>query len=267
MAEQNLTNNQANALSGSGDPATGLVYPTALEDPWLAAFYRFGHRLNDIASLANNLRPYADDADNTTLGIRPGRCGINGFDMSFAGGTVNALANNNITNVWLYEAAGQPAIGSGLSSSGWPAMAHIKIAQATVAAGAIESITDLRGLAMLHSSISYALSIESQGDTSTPSRIHISGSGEADFIRIRVCDEGGYQNATNATITPAGDSSAAQTLTADKDLVLKSSDAGLFEIDLANPVEESVTLRIGPADLSPRNADYAQSIVVAHAAS
>ncbi len=264
MAEQILPNDQANALSGSTDQTTGLTYPTALEDPWLSAFYRFGHRLNQIASLANNLRPYVDDADSTTLGIRPGRCVIAGRSLDFTGDLLADLDNNDVTFVWLQENAGAPALGSAVDSIGWPDRAHIKLAKVTVAAGGITQVDDMRGSAMLTGAAAYRLEIQSQGSTASPSRVHIAGAGVTDFIRVRVCDDGNYAAASTALIAPAGNTSTAEVVTPGKDLVIQSDPSGLFEIDVTNAAEETVTLRIGPADLSPRQADFAATLQVTH---
>ncbi|MBI1369045.1 MAG: hypothetical protein GC162_10375 [Planctomycetes bacterium] len=74
--------------------------------------------------------------NNTTIAVLPGRCTINGTELSYAGGTVDLAAYNNDTAyVWVYVSSGVATIGKGADGAGWPGVAHIKLAEVTLSGG------------------------------------------------------------------------------------------------------------------------------------
>lgn len=145
MPEILLSDSAANALAGTVDAVTGTKFPAANQDPWLAAYVRqLYHLATGIAAAANNLRVYADDSAGTTIGVRAGRCTIDGTSLAYAGGLVTGLTNNAVTYVWAYNLAGTLTINSAVSGTGWPGVSHVKLAEVTIASGAVTAILDRR---------------------------------------------------------------------------------------------------------------------------
>jgi len=115
------------------------------------------------------------------------------------------------------------------------------------------------------------MSIYVQGSHSTPSQIRIqledakgTPVSETAFLRVRICNQDGYSNATNATIAVAGGTSAVDVKTGSKDMILKSNSTGLFELTLTDGTAETVTLRIGPAEFSPHFGNHHNSLNITH---
>lgn len=250
---------------GTRHAGTGLLYPPENLNPHTMAMYNAMKHLADSCFFDYQVKE--DDANNTTIAILPGRAVIDGVVLVYAGGTVDLAAlNNDTAYVWVTDNAGSPQIGSGADASGWPSVPHIKLAEVTLASGVITGIVDRRREFALEAEVDYQLTIETQGDTGSPSTISISGAAEVDFLRVRVADEDGFADATNATIAAGTNTTAVETITATKDLILKSHTDGTFKVDLTNATAETVTLRVGPAPLSPRKANYTNTLDVTHAA-
>jgi hypothetical protein len=153
MAEKELSQSDALALSGANDPDfdTGVRFPEDGADPWAVPFYRFGHQLAKLTQLANQCRVYRDDANDTTIGVRAGRAVIAGSVLDYSGETIDLSSYNNDTAlVWL-EDDGGPTIKHDTQSNGWPSGDHIKLAEVTVSSGEIglDDIVDRRPEAML----------------------------------------------------------------------------------------------------------------------
>lgn len=124
----------------------------------------------------------------------------------------------------------------------------------------------------------FALSIDTQGDTGSPSRIHIQLQNSASpgvnveqpvRLRVRVVDDDSgdpdWDEAANATIAVAGGTTELEDLTAaDKDLIVESDADGLVELDLTDASVETVHLLIGPAPVDPTFGNYHNSLAVAH---
>ena len=117
------------------------------------------------------------------------------------------------------------------------------------------------------------MTIETQGDTGNPSNIEIqlqdadgNNVEQETFLRVRCCTEDALTNHATATIASAGSTTVAETVTATKDLIFKSSAAGLFEIAFTNGTANTADLRIGPAFMSPPFGDYENLLQVAHSA-
>jgi hypothetical protein len=88
---------------------------------------------------------YQDGA--MTIGVRAGRCVMQGQPIAFAGQTQIALDNNQTIAVWLDD-SGAIAVDAG----GFPAdrTRFVPLAEITTAAGAISTIDDRRGEALLN---------------------------------------------------------------------------------------------------------------------
>ena len=118
------------------------------------------------------------------------------------------------------------------------------------------------------------LSIAVQGGIGSPSDIEMQlqtaespavNVAEAFFLRVRVTDLAGYLDATNATIAVFGGTTLEETISAGKDLVVKSDGAGLVEIRMTNATVETVTLRPGHPPVQGHFLNVNNSQDVAHA--
>lgn len=270
MSELALTSSESAALHGTTDSVTGVAYPAQTEN-WAGARARADARLIEVAKATNQFRVFevTDNAD--AVGVRAGRALIDSEICSYAGEdpAVDSLTDNDTTYIWAEsDGSNGITIDSAIDGTGWPTdVPHIKLAEVTMASGVITGIVDRRPESLMRAEVAYTLSINTQGDTGSASRIHIQGKGSTDFLRVRVCNDGAYADSTNATIAAAGNTSSVETHTSTKDLTLQSHTNGLFEIDLTNGTAETVTLRIGPPLLTPSaKADYSATLDVTHAA-
>ncbi len=134
----------AELLSLTQDPATGVDYIPTGKSPYVLDYRRSLHRSLRAAERANDLRVYLDG--DLSVGVRPGRCFIGNTPIAFAGQAGLSLTPNTTTHLWLdAEAAVQTSI------SGLPAdrATFIPLAEVVVGANAIDRLTDLRGEAFL----------------------------------------------------------------------------------------------------------------------
>ncbi len=141
MSIKQKTDAEANQLAtGVTDPATGVPYPLANADPYLAEVGRRDARIAAVLALAANLRVDEINEAADGVAVAPGRATIGGTVVVYAGAdpAVSALPDNATTNVWL-DAGG--VVGSGAE---WPAAQHLKLAEVVMASGAITAITDRR---------------------------------------------------------------------------------------------------------------------------
>lgn len=284
MAIKDLTSTQIEALVGTRHETAGFEYPANGLQPyyqWLMS------TLDQLAkSAVGTLRVDHDDASATSVRVMPGRAWVNGVVVTYDGGAFELGAfNNDTAYVWLEDGGGaQGQIGIDNDAAGWPAGAHLRLAEVSLAAGEVTQILDRRVETMLGVGVdpqgagqlpAYSMTIDTQGSVSVPSTAAIQFTdvygqvlSEVDYLRVRVCDGGQYGNATNATIAAnsgvGGGTTAVETITANKDLILQSDAAGLFGVDVADAVAETVTLRIGPAGVSGRRADYGRTLDVTH---
>ena len=145
MAEKLLTDDQANALAATTDATTGMTFPTANEDPWLAAYNRQLDQVNAVAVRGNDFRVYeiADNAD--AIGVRPGRDLFGSTVLVYAGEEIDGLTDNDTTLVWLYNNAGTATVGTAIDATGWPTIPHRKLAEVTMVSSEITQILDRRG--------------------------------------------------------------------------------------------------------------------------
>lgn len=119
---------------------------------------------------------------------------------------------------------------------------------------------------------SFDMSIKVQGSTGSPSDIEIQLADQKGAnvskkfqLRVKVTDDGGDADATNATIAVFGSSVVITTHTASKELTIESDATGLMEIRATNGTAETFTLRIGPPAIQPLAGFYDQSLDVTHA--
>ncbi|MBI1373909.1 MAG: hypothetical protein GC159_14395 [Phycisphaera sp.] len=131
-------------LALTEDAETGVEYiPTGLS-PYYLEFRKLVSRLLDATRRANDLRVYQDG--DLTIGVRAGRCAIASTPISYAGATGVSITDDATTHVWL-DASG--ALQSGESGLPTDRATFVPLAQVVAASGAITSITDLRGEALL----------------------------------------------------------------------------------------------------------------------
>ena len=111
------------------------------------------------------------------------------------------------------------------------------------------------------------IAIETQGSTGGASTLTFTrrGKAEAFFVRVRVCDNAGYADATNATIAAGTNTTVVETVTATKDLIFKSHTDGVVRVDITDGTAETVTVRMGPAPLTPLECSYESTQQLTHA--
>lgn len=117
----------------------------------------------------------------------------------------------------------------------------------------------------------FAMSISVQGSHTTPSRVNIQlqnskgqDLAEQVYVRCRVVNNNGYTNATNATIA-VFTGTVVETLTSNKDLVIKSDANGLIQLTCTDATAETFMVLIGPPTLCPPFANFNNSKAVVHA--
>jgi hypothetical protein len=118
----------------------------------------------------------------------------------------------------------------------------------------------------------FAISIFFQGSVSGASSIDIqlensdgTPVSEQVPVRVRVCNNAGWSNATNATISSVVTGTTIETHTASKDLTILSDASGKIRIQITNGTAETVTIRLGPAIIQPAFANYNNSQQLTHA--
>jgi hypothetical protein len=142
MTIKELTPDQIEQRVGTRHAGTGIEYPPSGLQPYYHWLMRTLHLLAESSAAA--LRVARDDADATTIRVLPGRASIGGVALAYAGGTVDLAAHNNDTAyVWLEDDGGATVKTAG-AATGWPATAHIKLAEVTLAGGEITDVLDRR---------------------------------------------------------------------------------------------------------------------------
>ena len=280
MAIRELTSQEIADLVQTRHGTTGFEYPANGLQPYYEWLVRSLHLLGEASAAA--LRVDRDDANETTVTIAPGRAALDDVVMDYGGGTMDlAVYNNDTAYLWLFDNAGAATIGAGAAASGWPTSTHLKLAEVTLAAGQITAVVDRRFEAMLTAGVTnvladalttYSLVLTTAGDTTTPSTVTIQrrnlrgqATAPSDYLRVRVCDSGGYANATNATIAAGANTTVVESPTAGKDVILQGHTDGSFTLDVTDAVAETVTLRIGPASVGAARGDYRPTLNVTHA--
>lgn len=143
MPAQELSASQIAQLVGTNHPTTGTTYPPPGTLPWYNWLMRTVHRLSSASAGALAVYPDADAA--SSVFVAPGRCSIDGVALDYPGGTLDLTTFNNATAlVYLEDLGGTPAVAAATTLDGWPATAHLKLAEASLATGAVVSIVDRR---------------------------------------------------------------------------------------------------------------------------
>ncbi len=130
----------ATLLALNEDSVTGVKYIPTGSSPYFLEFRRLLQRTLLAAQRANDLRVYQDG--DLTIGVRPGRCYVNGSSIDFVGAVGIPVTGGAITHLWL-DSAGTAQSGT----SGLPAdrTVFVPLAEVTAGASTITAITDLRG--------------------------------------------------------------------------------------------------------------------------
>ncbi len=283
MPTRPLTPDEINALVGTHHPTAGFEYPVNGLQPYYHWLVTSLHLLGQAS--AGHLQVSRDDATVTTIRVEPGRAMINTTILDAPATTIDLAAfNNDTVYIWLAPSTppANPVIGHDCQANGWPTTPHLKLAEVTLTAGQITAILDRRFETILRhgldpqaaaASATYAMAITTAGSTASPTTVTVTLQdlyanpiNTPHPLRVRVCDQDGYTDATNATLAPTAGSSTTtlQTITADKDLVLQSDPNGVLTLDVTNATAQTVTLRLGPAPLSSRCGDYTPTLNITH---
>ena len=280
MAIQELSLSEIESLVGTRHAVTGVEYPANGLQPYYRWLVSALHLLAEAS--AGAVRVGRDDANETTVRVSPGRATLNGIILVFAGEERDlAIFNNDTAYVWLYDDGGVASVGVGASGGGWPVFAHIKLAEVILASGGIVEILDRRHETIVRGGVDpgvggvlvrYSLEQIVQGDVGSYSTVKVSALdlldnpvAEEAYLRVRVCDQGGYGVAANATIAGSGGTAVVETIVAGKDLVVKSDAGGVFHLDVADAVAETVTVRVGAGVVSSMRGDYSSVLDITHA--
>ena len=147
MTEQNPTTVELEALSGTADAGTGIVYvPDGLR-PYASAFYRMMYRLLNTCRRAGDLRVYKDGA--LTFGVKPGRWMNGDTQIDYAGASEQALTDDATNYIYL-TADGTLTVAT--DAFPLPSVTpHIRLATIETADGTYDfaDIDDHRGTAMI----------------------------------------------------------------------------------------------------------------------
>jgi hypothetical protein len=132
MAETDLTQSQADALSGTTDSDTDLSYPAIGESTYYTTVYRLVHRLLTMAKAAgNSLRVYKDG--DLSFGVRAGRFMDGDTVRDYPGAAAQSLTNNQTNYIYLTAEATLT-----VNTSGFPdpsATPHIPLATIVTSSG------------------------------------------------------------------------------------------------------------------------------------
>lgn len=280
MAVQMPSAAEIEGLIGTRHPVAGIEYPHIGLQPYYQWLVSSLHLLAETS--AGGLKVSRDDASNTTVAISPGRATLNSDVLVYPGGASDlAVFNNDTALIWLVSTGGVATIGRGAMASGWPVGPHIKLAEVVLSSGDIDEIVDRRFESILSEGVNasvsgalakYILTVVTPGSTVTPSVISIESldlndipfSG-VDYLRVRICDAGGYGVAVNATISAGTNTDVEDIYSTNKDMVFRSHTDGEFNIVVNDATAETVTLRVGPAPLSAKRAEYTVQIDITHA--
>ena len=153
MAESALSTANADALSGTTDTDTDLVYPTIGESTYYTKVYQLVQRLLQLTRAANKLRVYKDGA--LTFGIRAGEFMNAATLVEYAGATGQAVNDDTDNYIYLTIVSGVVTVNNsyGGSGAGFPdpsVTEHVPLAIITAASGAYDhdDIDDQRSLCM-----------------------------------------------------------------------------------------------------------------------
>ncbi len=181
----------AELLSLTEDAATGVEYIATGRSPYHLEFRRMLQRLLLACGRANDLRVYQDG--DLSVGVRGGRCTIDGQALVFAGATQQAVTASQTNYIYLDSSATL-----NINTSGFPAdpSTFIPLAEVVAAASAITQITDHR----------------SETIFASPSAAAIGLTASVDEINQAIDGIGGTVTALNLNQLCAGPTTPADTL-------------------------------------------------------
>ncbi|MEM9914545.1 MAG: hypothetical protein AAF911_06270 [Planctomycetota bacterium] len=143
MPSIDLSPDAIHDLVGTRHNATGIEFPPAGLQPYHDWLIRTLYRLAESSVGAFRVNRASDNA--TTVHISPGRASIAGVVLTLDEATIDLAAfNNDTAYVWLGDNAGAAQLGNATASAGWPSGAHLKLAEVTLAGGAITTVLDRR---------------------------------------------------------------------------------------------------------------------------
>lgn len=135
-----LTAAEIQTLVGTRHDAAGIEFPPAGLQPYHDWLIRTLKSLADASF--GPLQVTASTQGPTTVHVRAGRAAVNSVALESAAQDLDLAAFNNSTVlIALTENAGNPQIDA---AAAWPAGPHIKLAEATLAAGQITELIDRR---------------------------------------------------------------------------------------------------------------------------
>ncbi|MEX1017513.1 MAG: hypothetical protein WDZ31_12290 [Phycisphaeraceae bacterium] len=149
----------ASLLALTQDETTGVPYIPTGASPYHLLFRRMLHRLLRASERANDLRVYQDG--DLSVGVRPGRCFVADQAVTFEGAQAITLDASATTWLWLDDQGDVQTSDAGLPANRGT---FIPLARVDTGAATIESVTDLRGEAMLASVSAGALGITATAD-------------------------------------------------------------------------------------------------------
>jgi hypothetical protein len=130
-------------LTLTEEPHTGVEFIPTGKTPYYLEFRKLVHRLTLAAGRSGDLRPFQDG--DLSIGIKPGRCVIEGASQDYGGADGVAVTNNDDTFIYL-DGAGTLQTATALPDD---RATFLPIALVTAEDGAICDVIDLRGEAFL----------------------------------------------------------------------------------------------------------------------
>lgn len=135
----------AELLAIEQDETTGVEYIPTGKSPYYLEFRKLLYRLLLGTRRANDLRVFEDG--DLSVGVRGGRCMINGNTVSYAGVNDHAVADNDTTWIWLDDNGDLQSDTEGLPEVQG---AYIPLAKVVTLGGGISELEDLRGEVFLN---------------------------------------------------------------------------------------------------------------------
>ncbi|MEO1235559.1 MAG: hypothetical protein AAFX76_02095 [Planctomycetota bacterium] len=143
MSTSDLTVEQINQLVGTRHPVTGIEFPPSGLQPYHDWLIRTLHRLAD--SSFGYWRVDRAGVSPTSISVAPGRASIASVAVDSEGTVIDLAGFNNETAfVWLEADGNEALVAAGAASEGWPATAHLALAEVALDGGAIAAIVDRR---------------------------------------------------------------------------------------------------------------------------
>ncbi|MEM7680939.1 MAG: hypothetical protein AAF288_03190 [Planctomycetota bacterium] len=144
MAAQDLSAQEIQNLVDTRHPVVGIEFPTRGLQPYYDWLLRTLAHLADASFGAFRVAP--DDSAPLAFRVAPGRATIDSALAVLTDAATIDLApfNNQTALVWIVEQSGDAVPQAGAASSGWPAGAHLKLAEVTLQNGVPTQTIDRR---------------------------------------------------------------------------------------------------------------------------